>query len=82
MQEQASNRLKLLWSKAMVVSVKEKSRHRIVAGVGQGVECKRTTDEVSKRYRRRHGVLSMFQDKPRGNLFTAWVASGIKVART
>ena len=53
LQEQASNRLKLLWSKAMVVSVKEKSRHRIVAGVDQGVECKRTTDEVSKRYRRR-----------------------------
>jgi hypothetical protein len=26
------------------------------------------------------GVLSMFQDKSRGNLFTAWVASGIKVA--
>jgi hypothetical protein len=24
-----------------------------VAGVDQGVECKRTTDEVSKRYRRR-----------------------------
>jgi hypothetical protein len=28
------------------------------------------------------GVLSMFQDKSRGNLFTAWVASGIKVAGT
>ena len=26
------------------------------------------------------GVLSMSQDKSRGNLFTAWVASGIKVA--
>ncbi len=31
LQEQASNHLKLLWSKAMVVSVKEKSRHKIVA---------------------------------------------------
>ena len=49
LQEQASNHLKLLWSKAMVVSVKEKSRHRIVAGVDQGAERKRTTDEVSKR---------------------------------
>jgi hypothetical protein len=48
LQEQASNLLKLLWSKAMVVSVKEKSRHRIVAGVGHGDERKRTTDEVSK----------------------------------
>jgi hypothetical protein len=26
------------------------------------------------------GVLSMLQDKSRRNLFTAWVASGIKVA--
>ena len=47
--EQASNHLKLLWAKAMVVSVKEKSRHRIVAGVDQEAERKRTTDEVSKR---------------------------------
>ena len=35
LQEWASNHLKLLWSKAMVVSVEEKSRHRIVAGVDQ-----------------------------------------------
>ena len=49
LQEQASNRLKLLWSKAMVVSVKEKAWHRIVSGVDQGAERKRTIDEVSKR---------------------------------
>jgi len=30
------------------VSVKEKSRLRIMAGMGQGDERKRTTDEVSK----------------------------------
>jgi len=48
LQEQASNHLKLLWSKAMVVSVKEKSRLRIVAGVDHGDERERTTDEVSK----------------------------------
>jgi hypothetical protein len=48
LQEQASNRLKLLWSKAMVVSVGEKSRHQIAAGEDQGDEYKRTTDEVSK----------------------------------
>ena len=53
LQEQASNHLKLLWSKATVVSVKEKSRHRIVAGMGQGAERKQTTDEVSKRNGRR-----------------------------
>ena len=46
---EASNHLKLLWSRATVVSVKEKSRHRIVAGVDQGAERERTTDEVSKR---------------------------------
>ena len=32
----------------MVVSVKEKSRLKIVAGVDHGDERKRTTDEVSK----------------------------------
>ena len=52
LQEQASNHLKLLWSKAMVVSVKEKSRLRIAAGVDHGDERKRTTDEVSKITRR------------------------------
>jgi len=36
-----------------VVSVKEKSRHKTVAGAGQGDEHKRTTDEVSKQMRRR-----------------------------
>jgi hypothetical protein len=48
LQEQASNHLKLRWLNARVVSVKEKSRHRIVAGEDQGDERKRTTDEVSK----------------------------------
>jgi hypothetical protein len=28
------------------------------------------------------GVLSMLRDESRGNLFTVWVASGIKVAGT
>ena len=48
LQELASNHLKLLWSKAMVVSVEEKSRHKTVAGADQGDERKQTTDEVSK----------------------------------
>ena len=42
LQEQASNHLKLLWSKAMVVSVEEKSRHKIAAGMTQRDERKRT----------------------------------------
>ena len=48
MQEQASNHLKLRWSKARVVSVEEKSRQKIVAGRVQGDERERTADEASK----------------------------------
>jgi hypothetical protein len=51
LQEQTSNHLKLRWLRARVVSVKGKSRHKIAAGVGQGDERKRTTDEVSKHWR-------------------------------
>ena len=42
LQEQASNHLKLLWPKAMVVSVEEKSRHKIAAGRTQRDERKGT----------------------------------------
>ncbi len=48
LQEQASNHLKLLWSKAMVVSVEEKAWQKTVSGIDQGDERKRTIDEVSK----------------------------------
>ena len=48
LQELASNRLKLLWLRARVVSVKDKSWLKTVAGEVQGDEHKRTTDEVSK----------------------------------
>ena len=47
LQGQAPNRLKLLWSNARVVSVKEKALWK-VSGEVQGGERKRTTDEVSK----------------------------------
>jgi hypothetical protein len=40
------------------------------------MRCRNVKDDVKT------GVLSMFQDESRGNLFTAWVASGIKVAGT
>ena len=46
--EPASNHLKLLWSRAMVVGVEEKAWHRIMSGGVQGDERERTTDEVSK----------------------------------
>ncbi len=49
LQEQASNYLKLLWLRIRVVSVKEKSWLRIMAGMDQGDEQQRTTDEASKR---------------------------------
>ena len=72
LQEQASNHLKLRWLKARVVSVKEKSRLRIVAGMNQGAERKRTIDEVSKiNGRRQNWRPTQRQDKFRGNLFTA-----------
>ena len=48
LQEQASNHLKLRWLRARVVSVKEKSWLKTVAGEVQGDEHQRTTDEVSK----------------------------------
>ena len=50
LQEQAPNHLKLRWLRARVVSVKEKSWLKTVAGEVQGDERKRTTDEVSKHY--------------------------------
>jgi hypothetical protein len=53
LQEQASNHLKLRWLRARVVSVKEKSWLKTVAGEVQGDEQPRTTDEVSKQMRRR-----------------------------
>jgi hypothetical protein len=49
LQEQSSNHLKLLWSKAMVVSVEEKSRLRIVAEVGlRETRVSEPFDEASK----------------------------------
>ena len=53
LQEQASNHLKLLWPKVMVVSVEEKAWQKTVSGEDQGDERKRTIDEVSKYQRRR-----------------------------
>ena len=51
LQGQVPNRLKLGRLRARVVSVKEKSWLKTVAGRVQGDERKRTIDEVSKHYR-------------------------------
>jgi hypothetical protein len=40
------------------------------------LRCRNELDDVKT------GGLAIFQDKLKGNLFTAWAASGIKVART
>jgi hypothetical protein len=48
LQEKASNHLKLHWSKAIVVSVKEKAWQKTVSGKDQRDKRERTTDEVSK----------------------------------
>ena len=81
MQEQVPNRLKLHGSRTLVVSVDGKGMAKTVSGEVQGDERKRTTDEVSKTKRRcRNWRPSLLQDKSKGNLFTAWTVSGIKVA--
>ena len=51
LQEQASNHLKLHRLRAVVVSVKERSGQRILAGKGLGDERKRTAGDVSKQLR-------------------------------
>ena len=40
------------------------------------LRCRNELDDV------RTGGLTILQDKSKGDLFTAWAASGIKVART
>jgi hypothetical protein len=81
LQEQAPNRLKLHGSRALVVSVDGKGMAKTVSGEVQGDERKRTTDEVSKtKGRCQNWRRTLLQDKSRGNLFTVWTASGIKVA--
>lgn len=80
LQEEAPNHLKLLRSKAVVVSVKEK------AGKTCQVSLKKTNASESLRKGRKRrdevktGGESLTRDKPRGNLHTAWAASGLKVA--
>jgi hypothetical protein len=52
-----------------------------MSGEVQRDERKRTTDEVSKiNGWHQNWRPTVLQDKLRGNLFTAWAVSGIKVA--
>jgi len=83
LQELASNHLKLHWSRAIVVSVKEKAwqrpcqvRIREASASELLLRCRNEMDDV------RTGGLTVLQDKSKRGLFTAWAASGIKVART
>ncbi len=48
LQEQVPNHLRLLWSKAMVVSAGGKGRERTRSGDWQEEDRKETTDDVSK----------------------------------
>ena len=81
MQEQASNHLKLLWSKARVVSVKKKSRLRLWQ---VRIREMNVSEPLMRRRKQEDGVKtgghSIFQDESRGNLLTAWAAPGVKVA--
>jgi len=81
LQEQASNHLKLLWSKAMVVSVMEKSRLRLWQ---VRIRETSTSEPLMRRRNELDGVktggLCVCQDKHRGNLLTVCAAPGVKVA--
>ena len=70
LQEEASNHFKLRWSKARVVSVKEKVSN-MISGKNQGDEeikplqkCRKCMDEIKT------GGRSLTQDQPNGYLLT------------
>ncbi len=56
------------WQRLCQVGIKEMSASEPL------MRCRKIRDDVKT------GVLADLQDKPRGSLFTAWAASGIKVA--
>jgi hypothetical protein len=81
LQGQASNHLKLLWPKVMVVSVKEKAWQE-----PRQVRTTKTnaSEPLMTCRKRRNGVktggMSLTREKPEGSLLTARVASGMKAA--
>ena len=81
MQEQASNYLKLLRLRAMVVSVVGKGairscqvRFRETSASEPLTRCRKQLGGVKT------GGLSLSQEKSRGYLLTVWMAPGIEVA--
>jgi hypothetical protein len=81
MQVEAPNHLKLLWSKAMVVSVKEKvSQGRDQVGVTETntgeplIKCRKRRDVIRTRGE------SLTWDQPGGNLFTVQAVAGMEAA--
>ena len=81
MQVEAPNHRKLLWSKAMVVSVTEKARLDLV----RCVPMETNTSEPLITCRKRRDVIktgrkSLARDKSGGNLFTVQVVAGMEAA--
>lgn len=81
MQVEASNHLELLWSKAMVVSVKEKAGLRL----RQVSAMETNTSEPLTKGRKRRNVIktrgeSLSWDEPGGHLFTVQVVTGLEAA--
>lgn len=80
-QVEASNHRKLLWSKAMVVSVTEKAKQDLVRYVP--METNTREPLITCRKRReviKTGGWSLTRDKSGGNLFTVQVVTGMKAA--
>ena len=81
LQGQAVNHLKLLWPKAMVVSVEEKA-YRICQVWITKVSTERTNARIENFSDGVEiGVVTLLQDESRGNLCTASMAPGVQLAR-
>ncbi len=80
LQEKTANRLKLLWSKVMVVSIEEKAPQRCQVWIKEmsesepRVTCRNVMNDIKTR------VASRSWDKLGGYLFTDQAVSGIHVA--
>ena len=81
MQVQVANHLKLLWAKAMVVSVEEKA-YRICQVWITKVSGERTNARIENFPNGvKIGGATLLQDQSRGNLSTASMAPGVQLAR-
>ena len=81
MQVQVSNHLKLLWAKAMVVSVEEKA-YKICQVRITKVSVERTNARIENFPDGvEMGVVTLLQDQSRGNLCTASMTPGVQLAR-